>query len=858
MAKSIGVQFAIGATMSTTVASAFATVDAKVKSLKSNVKELNTVSARAAALMTADSRLQDAKKQYAANPTEKHAKALASAERAYKSAERSAKKYNITTADAAKVHARAETAIKSTTAALERQEKFQSNAAKRRELHGQLMGTVAMASTVAVPIKLAIDYESAMADVKKVTNFDAPGWTKFSDDLLTLSTRIPMSAAGLAQIAASAGQAGIAENEMLRFVEDAAVMAVAFDITAAEAGSAMTGLRTNFKLSQDRVIDLGDAINQLANNMDATAGEIINFSTRAGRVGTQFGMTGEQVSALGASMIAMKMPAEVASRAVNSLFMKLGTADTAGKDAEASFRALGFSGKEMSQAFKKDAQGSLLIFLEAVKRSDDPIKHLKAILGEGFADEVAGLVGGLDEYKKALGLLTDPTEYAGSMQAEYSARAATTANSIDLMKNAFSRLGIIIGNTALPGITAVANGVVTLLEPVASLAAAFPGVTTAVFAVGTALVGLKVAAFAGAYAGTLLSDGWTIAKGVFTSLHPAVLRNTVALKAQRAVSIALAAGTKAMTVAQWALNLAMSANPVGIVIVAVAALAAGLVWLYRNCEPVRKVMDAVWSVVKVIGKNVLKVLLLPMALTWNAIKAVWGPASTWFSAKWNAIKATATAVWNGIRTVTSAVWDYITGRVTAAVDTLSTVFGPVAGIFSAVWEGVKAPAVAVFDWIGEKFEWVAGKFEWLQEGWRTVSRWLGDDEEEEAAKPDAVAAHTTVATDTVAAGASAARLDGPVAMAAQTRPAAAQSYAGGGSAPAQVAAPAAARPNVVTPNTTLQASFTFPINMNGVSSKDVGDLLVKAIQNKESALVSQLMKLLERIMSDQRRLAYDS
>ena len=88
MAKSIGVKFAIGAAMSTTVASAFATVDSKVKSLKANVKELNTVSAKAAALMTADSRLQDAKKQYAANPTEKQAKALASAERAYKSAER--------------------------------------------------------------------------------------------------------------------------------------------------------------------------------------------------------------------------------------------------------------------------------------------------------------------------------------------------------------------------------------------------------------------------------------------------------------------------------------------------------------------------------------------------------------------------------------------------------------------------------------------------------------------------------------------------------------------------------------------------------------------------------------------------
>lgn len=850
MAKSIGVQFAIGAAMSTTVASAFAMVDSKVKSLKANVKELNTVSARAGALMTADSRLQDAKKQYAANPTEAHAKALASAERAYKSAERSAKKYNITTADAAKVHARATEAIKTTQTALERQEKFQANAAKRRELHGQILGTVASAMTVAVPIKLAIDYESAMADVKKVTNFDAPGFKQFSDDLLALSTRIPMTAKGMAEIAAAAGQAGIAEEEMLRFVEDAAVMAVAFDISAQEAGSAMTGLRTNFKLNQDGVIALGDAVNHLANNMDATAGEIINFSTRAGRVGTQFGMTGEQISALGTAMIAMKMPAEVASRATNSLFMKLGTADTAGKDAEAAFRKLGFSGKEMAQAFKKDAQGSLLTFLEAVKRSDDPIKHLKAILGEGFADEVAGLVGGLDEYKKALGLIGDQTAYSGAMLDEYKTRATTTQNSIDLMKNAVARLGIILGNTALPGITAVTRGVVSMLEPVAGLAAAFPEVTTVVFGAITALVGLKVAALAGSYAGTFISDGWTIAKGVFNALRPSVLMNTIALKAQRVAALSVAAGTKIMTVAQWALNAAMTANPIGIAVVAVVALAAGLVWLYRNCEPVRTAIDAVWSVIKTVGKNVLKVLFLPMAIAWNAIKAVWGPVSAWFSEKWT-----------GIKTAAVSAWDTITGTASAVVDSITAFFSPVGDTFSAVWEGVKAPAVAVFDWIGEKFEWVAGKFEWIRSGWKTVSGWFGDDEEEPkpVPEPKAVAAQTAVATQAAVPGASAAA-PAPAARAADPQTAAPSGAGSAANASGHPeAAPAASpRPNVPAPNMSLQPSISIPVTIHGVSSKDVGDLLVKAIQSKEPALVSQLSKMLERIMADQRRLAYDS
>ena len=59
-------------------------------------------------------------------------------------------------------------------------------------------------------------------------------------------------------------------------------MGVAFDVSAKEAGAAMTGLRNNFKLSQDGVRELGDAMNALANSMDAKASQIVDFANRTG------------------------------------------------------------------------------------------------------------------------------------------------------------------------------------------------------------------------------------------------------------------------------------------------------------------------------------------------------------------------------------------------------------------------------------------------------------------------------------------------------------------------------------------------------------------------------------------------
>ena len=68
----------------------------------------------------------------------------------------------------------------------------------------------------------AVAFESVMADVKKVVNFDTPDqFGQMSKDVLLMSTRIPMAADGIGAIVAAAGQAGIARDELLRFAEDA-------------------------------------------------------------------------------------------------------------------------------------------------------------------------------------------------------------------------------------------------------------------------------------------------------------------------------------------------------------------------------------------------------------------------------------------------------------------------------------------------------------------------------------------------------------------------------------------------------------------------------------------------------------
>lgn len=177
-------------------------------------------------------------------------------------------------------------------------------AAKAMAAVGTAVATVAVASA-----KKAIEFESTMADVAKVVDGlrDQNGaftksYYEMSDALLNMSKNIPMTADALGQIMASAGQAGIASEDLAKFTETAAKMGVAFNTTAEQAGEWMATWRTALNLSQTQVTALGDQLNYLGNTTSENALKLSEVVTRVGALGQTAGLSAGEVAALAASM----------------------------------------------------------------------------------------------------------------------------------------------------------------------------------------------------------------------------------------------------------------------------------------------------------------------------------------------------------------------------------------------------------------------------------------------------------------------------------------------------------------------------------------------------------------------------
>jgi TP901 family phage tail tape measure protein len=186
-------------------------------------------------------------------------------------------------------------------------------------------GAAALGAAIGLSAKAAIDFESSMADVRKVVSgIETPqAFAEISNEIIGLSNRLPIAAKGFAEIYAAAGQAGIAREDLKQFAEQVAQTAIAFDMTAEEAGTAMAKIKTSLGLSLPELQNLTDAMNHLSNNTASTAKDIVEFTLRAGQAGQLVGLSAEQTAAFGSAMIAAGANTEVAATSFNNMVKAL-------------------------------------------------------------------------------------------------------------------------------------------------------------------------------------------------------------------------------------------------------------------------------------------------------------------------------------------------------------------------------------------------------------------------------------------------------------------------------------------------------------------------------------------------------
>lgn len=224
------------------------------------------------------------------------------------------------------------------------------------------------------------------------------------------------------------------------------------------------------------------------------------------------------------------------------------------------------------------------------------------------------------------------------------------------------------------------------------------------------------------------STEFVTAIGAMAAGLAAYFAYTTAITVMKNGWMALTVVQKAVTAAQWLMNAAMSANPIGLVIAAIAALVAGFMILWKKSDKFRNFWIGLWDKIKTTVKPVIDWVIEKFGELWVFIQPIIEKIKTLIGGAFTEVSEMATAVWGAIK----AAWDLVFPYFQKIWENIKAVFAAVAPVlksyFEAAWQTIKLVwdvAVQYFSLIWENIKVIFSAvkntfFAWFNAAWEAV------------------------------------------------------------------------------------------------------------------------------------------
>lgn len=501
-----------------------------------------------------------------------------------------------------------------------------------------MTGVVTGLGTAAV--KTAADFDSAMSRVAAVSGATGSDFDSLRDKAREMGAKTKFSATEAADAMNYMAMAGWKTEDMLSGIEGVMYLAAASGEDLATTSDIVTDALTAFGLTaadSGHFADVLAAASSNANTNVSMMGETFKYCAPvAGALGFSVEDTAEAIGLMGNAGI----KASQAGTSMRSIMTNLtgdvklsgaaiGDVTIATTNADGSMRSL--------SAILADCRVAFGGMTEAEKAN-----NAEALVGKNAMSGFLALMNAAPEdIEKVSGAVNNCKDAAKNM-------ADTMQDNLEgqltILKSQLQELAISFGDLLMPAVRSIVSG----LQGMVDVLNAMPD--------GVKRVIMIVALLAAALGPVLIIIGKTLsAIGTIMTWAPKLVGAISTVKGAFA-----------------ALSATMMANPIAIVIAAIAALVAAFIYLWNTNEEFRQFWIRLWNEIKEVAVQ------------------VWTAVSQFLVSAWNGIRNTAVAVWNGIRDFFSGLWAGIKTLFTTVVTAIST-------FLVGAWNGIRATVMAVWN-----------------------------------------------------------------------------------------------------------------------------------------------------------------
>lgn len=556
----------------------------------------------------------------------------------------------------------------------------------RSDLGSTLATTAVMAAPFVGMLSKAADFEAVMSKVKAITVSDDKAMQQLTATARELGEKTMFSATQAGEAMTYLGMAGWNSQQIMAGMPGLLNLAAASGTDLARTADIVSDDLTAFGLGAEHAGHMADVFAKTSTKTNTNVEMLGETMKYAAPVAHAFGASLEETAALTGIMANSGIKASAAGTALRSGFLRL--AGTSAKSTKA-IEEMGLSLSEATaqQEEARAALASLGIAMDdtngprkmgaivrdlADKTKDMSKEQRLATLATIFGTNAASAwVAVIDQGPDALDQLTKELENSDGAAAAMAETMQNNARGAMIrLQSATESVAISIGGTMLPTLAELGDSLANEAAYVSRVASEHPELTEAIIKTSFAVMGMVIAykTIRAVYYSVMAAHA--AYKLMMESERVATMRNVIASGIHRASMIASSIAMYATAAAQWALNAAMTANPIGLVIIAVVALIAAFVWLGIHFEAVSEFCTSMWE-----SPTAAIIAFMTGPIGW-LIYAAMG-----LIANWDQVKAWFTLLWEDPKAALSQFYDWVMSKLGG-----------------------------LFDWISEKWEWVRSIF----------------------------------------------------------------------------------------------------------------------------------------------------
>ena len=536
-------------------------------------------------------------------------------------------------------------------------------------------------------VKTAADFDSAMSKVAAVSGATGEDFDKLKAKAREMGSKTKFSASEAAEAMNYMAMAGWKTEDMLSGIEGVMNLAAASGEDLATTSDIVTDALTAFGLSaQDsgHFADILAAASSNANTNVSMMGETFKYCAPiAGALGFSAEDTAQAIGLMANAGIKGSQAGTALRTIMNNLSgevkicgSSIGEVTVATTNADGSMRDLSDILADCRTAFSGLSESEKAAAAESLV-GKNAMSGFLALMNAGEGD---------------INKLSSAIENCDGCAADM---AATMNDNLEgqltILKSQLQELAISFGEMLMPAIRTIVGWIQKFVDWLNSMDE------------GTRKVIITIALVAAAIGPVLIVIGKVMsAVGTIMTIIPK-----------------LASVIGIVQKAFMALNATMLANPIVLIIAAIAALVAAFIYLWNTNEEFRQFWIDLWEDIKEIAVAVWEGLKEFFSAAWEAIKStaetIWNGIKNFFTGLWDGIKTIFTTVvnaistflstaWNTIKTVVTTVWTAISTFFTTVVNAISTflttawnaikttattIWNALSGFFTTIWNGIK-------------------------------------------------------------------------------------------------------------------------------------------------------------------------